>query len=94
MVQLKKTALALASNPEYPYVGIGYADGMLELFSLYNVENITSMVTFRLTNNSINSVYFTEISKLIVAADTLNGQFFIIEVKIIPINYIKYDNLF
>lgn len=62
-------------------MGVGYSNGVLELFSLYTPEKITSMVTFWLTRNAINSVYFTEISKLIVAADTLNGQFFIIEVR-------------
>lgn len=74
--------MILASNPEYPYVAIGYSHGVLELFSLYKPEEITSLVTFKLTRNAINSVYFTEVTKLIVAADTLNGQFFIIEVKL------------
>lgn len=89
-VELVGHASALAGNPEYPYVAVGYSNGVLELFSLYKPDAIKSMVTFRLTRNEINSVYFTEISKLIVAADVNNGQFFIIEVTVLTCDFVTH----
>lgn len=80
-IKLGSRALALKSNPEYPYVAVGYDDGMMEWFSVYNPMQIKSMVTFQLTRNPINSIYFTQISKIIVAANLHIGQFFILEVS-------------
>lgn len=81
-ITLTRKALVMSSNPDFPYIGVGYTDGVLELFSLYNPAKITSMTTFQLTTTPINSIYFTEISRNIVAADTNAGQFFILEVGI------------
>ncbi|XP_031334791.1 cilia- and flagella-associated protein 43 isoform X2 [Photinus pyralis] len=79
MMVLTQKALAIKENPEYPYIGVGYSNGVLELFSLYDPSNITSMTKFNLSKNPLNSIYFTELSKLIVAADTISGEFFILE---------------
>lgn len=79
-VKVERNALVLESNPDFPYIGVGYDDGVLELFSVNEPEGIQSLVTFQLTRNPINSLHFTEISRTIVAADLRVGQFFIIEV--------------
>lgn len=81
-IRLKRTALVINSNPDFPYIAVGYTDGLLELFSLYTPEKITAMTRFQLTTHPINSISFTEISRNIVAADTNTGQFFVIEVQI------------
>ncbi|KAK5649933.1 hypothetical protein RI129_000962 [Pyrocoelia pectoralis] len=79
VIILTQKALAIKENPEYPYIGVGYSNGVLELFSVYDPNHITSMTKFNLSKNPLNSIYFTEMSKLIVVADTISGEFFILE---------------
>ncbi|KAF5280666.1 hypothetical protein FQA39_LY05314 [Lamprigera yunnana] len=78
-IVLSDNPLAIKENPEYPYIGIAYEHGVLELFSLYNPKEITSMTKFNLSKNSLNSVYFTDFGKVIIAASTIFGEFFILE---------------
>ncbi|KAK9882218.1 hypothetical protein WA026_019732 [Henosepilachna vigintioctopunctata] len=73
------TALTMAGNPEFPYIGIGYINGILELVSIYDPLNPTTMVNFTLTTNQISSVYFSEFGRVLVAADVAFGEFFILE---------------
>ncbi|KAK4881574.1 hypothetical protein RN001_004893 [Aquatica leii] len=79
VIELTGKAISIKENPDYPYVGVGYSHGVLELLSLYDPKHITSMTTFNLSKNPLNSIYFTEFSKLIIAADTISGEFFILE---------------
>lgn len=81
--QLKHKVLAIKENPEYPYVGVAYNNGVLELLSLHNPKVINLMTTFNLSKNPLNSIYFTNVGKLMIAADTVLGEFFIIEVNFI-----------
>lgn len=82
MMLLKDKALCLKENPEYPYVGVSFQNGVLSLISVYDPDKLTFMTSFHLTKNPLSSIYFTEIGKMIVVADLTIGQFFIIEVKV------------
>lgn len=77
---LQEKALCLKENPEYPYIGISFENGVLSLVSVYDLNKLTFLTSFHLTKNPLNSIYFTEIGKLIVTADLFHGQFFVIEV--------------
>lgn len=70
----------MKENPEYPYIAVTYARGVLELLSLYNPSTITSLASFNLSKNPLNSIYFAEFGKIIITANMDYGEFFIIEV--------------
>ncbi|KAL3280262.1 hypothetical protein HHI36_017757 [Cryptolaemus montrouzieri] len=76
---LMGTALTIAGNLEFPYIGIGYINGILELLSIYDPFNPVTMTSFNLTTNRISSVYFSEFGRVLVAADLAVGEFFVLE---------------
>ncbi|XP_044762202.1 cilia- and flagella-associated protein 43 [Coccinella septempunctata] len=76
---LMGTALTIAGNPEFPYIGIGYINGILELLSIYDSSKLATMAHFNLTTNQISSVYFSEFGRVMVAADIAVGEFFVLE---------------
>lgn len=79
-MELKYTVCAIAENPDFPYVAVGYDNGVLELISAYNPEKITVMASFNLTNNPIKTVKFFEQGRIIIAGFLDIGEFFLIEV--------------
>lgn len=81
VVRFGSRALAIASNPEYPYFAVGFDSGVVQLFSLYDGKTISLLTTFVLTRNSISNVSFAEAGKLLIAVDMEVGEFFIIEVS-------------
>ncbi|XP_045460970.1 cilia- and flagella-associated protein 43 [Harmonia axyridis] len=76
---LMGTALTIAGNPEFPYIGIGYINGILELLSIYDPSKPVTMAHFNLTTNQISNVYFSEFGRVLVAADVAVGEFFVLE---------------
>ncbi|KAJ8921824.1 hypothetical protein NQ315_008456 [Exocentrus adspersus] len=78
-IELKYKALALAENPEFPYVAVGYDTGRLELISAYTPEKLTIIASFNLTGNPIGTVKFFEQGHVIVAGFLDIGEFFLIE---------------
>lgn len=81
-MEMKHTVLAIAENPEFPYVAIGYDNGLLELISVFNPEKLAVMASFNLTSNPIGTVKFFEQGRVIVTGFLDVGEFFLIEVAI------------
>ncbi|CAH0558874.1 unnamed protein product, partial [Brassicogethes aeneus] len=79
--ELENNPISLGSNPEFPYVAVGYDDGILELISAYKKKELKQMAMFRLTKNPISNIYFCTYGKIIVAGNLEVGEFFILEVS-------------
>ncbi|KAJ8982465.1 hypothetical protein NQ317_000423 [Molorchus minor] len=78
-LQLKGKALAIAENPEFPYVAVGYSNGVLELISAYKPAKLSLMASFNLTSNPISSLQFFEQGRVLVTGYLDVGEFFLIE---------------
>ncbi|XP_057663205.1 cilia- and flagella-associated protein 43 [Diorhabda carinulata] len=76
---LKSVALALNSNPVYPYMAVSCKNGVLELVSVYNPEKLRIMCDFHLTHNPIQKIKYFEKGRILVTAYLDKGDMFIIE---------------
>ncbi|KAG5881166.1 hypothetical protein JTB14_024580 [Gonioctena quinquepunctata] len=77
--ELPRKAVTVTENPEFPYLAIGYENGLVELISAYNHEKLSFMTSFHLSSNAIKKIEFFEEGRILVAGALDVGEIFIIE---------------
>ncbi|XP_026482936.1 uncharacterized protein LOC113391199 [Ctenocephalides felis] len=73
-----ESAKILVTNPCLPYAALGRTDGVLHLVNLYDTQNISDLVKFRLSDQPINFITFPQSGRYIAASNLESGELFVI----------------
>lgn len=77
--EIDAEVLTLVENPVFPYAALGLTNGWVKLISAFKPANLEQLTQFHLSDEPINSIYFSECGTVFVAASLHCGTFFVIE---------------
>nr|CAD7395214.1 unnamed protein product [Timema cristinae] len=85
-MSLEAKYLCMVSSPKLPYIVLGRCDGVVDFLNVYCPESPQVLCQVSLCAWEIQDVQFTLSGNLLVAANTTNGDFFLIKVTFTPFN--------